>query len=147
MKLSLFSISYAGFWGQHRLALPEFIAKAAQLGYDGVMLAGKRPHVSPLDATQDYLASIQSALKENDIACSVIAGYTDLSPSAAAEGPVSRDCRSPTWRGSLGPRRLWAPRSFGSSPPTRWRGTILTPSGPAWCRRCRRCAIEPPRTE
>ena len=28
MKLSLFSVSYAGLWGQAELDLPEFIAKA-----------------------------------------------------------------------------------------------------------------------
>ncbi len=31
MKLGLFSVSYAGYWGQDRLGLPEFIAKAARL--------------------------------------------------------------------------------------------------------------------
>ena len=34
MKKSLFSISYAGFWGQDRLGLLEFIDKAADLGYE-----------------------------------------------------------------------------------------------------------------
>ena len=48
MKLCLFSISYAGLWGQDVLPLPGVIAKAAELGYDGVMLAGKRPHLSVL---------------------------------------------------------------------------------------------------
>jgi sugar phosphate isomerase/epimerase len=87
MKLSLFSISYAGFWGQQTLDLSAIIAKAAQLGYDAVMLAGKRPHLSPLDASPDRIASIKSALDENNIQCAVIAGYTDLSPSAAVEVP------------------------------------------------------------
>jgi hypothetical protein len=49
MQLGLFSVSYAGYWGQQRLDLPSFIAKAAELGYSSVMLAGKRPHASPLD--------------------------------------------------------------------------------------------------
>ena len=87
MKLSLFSVSYAGYWGQHSLDLPAFIARAAKLGYDSVMLAGKRPHLSPLDADRDYLASIKTALDEQGIACDVVAGYTDLSPTAAAEVP------------------------------------------------------------
>ena len=38
MKLSLFSVSYAGFWGQDVLDLPSFIARASKLGYDAVML-------------------------------------------------------------------------------------------------------------
>jgi sugar phosphate isomerase/epimerase len=87
MKLSLFSVSYAGFWDQHKLGLEEFIAHAAKLGYDSVMLAGKRPHLSPLDSDSARLASVKSALTEHQIDCDVIAGYTDLSPSAAAEVP------------------------------------------------------------
>ncbi len=87
MKLSLFSVSYAGYWGQHHLDTAAFIAKAATLGYDAVMLAGKRPHLSPLDATPDYLASIKAALHHHKMTCEVVAGYTDLSPTAAAEVP------------------------------------------------------------
>jgi len=87
MKLSLFSVSYAGYWGQHDLDVPGFVAKAAELGYDSVMIAGKRPHLSPLDASPDYLASIKTALDEQGIACDVVGGYTDLSPAAAAEVP------------------------------------------------------------
>ena len=87
MKISLFSVSYAGYWGQQKLDLSAFIAKAAQLGYDTLMLAGKRPHLSPLDTDSDCIASVRAALIENNIACGVIAGYTDLSPTAAAEVP------------------------------------------------------------
>jgi sugar phosphate isomerase/epimerase len=87
MKLSLFSVSYAGYWGQHKLDLSEFIAKAAALGYDSVMLAGKRPHLSPLDAGEDYVVSLRSALERHKIRCEVIAAYTDLSPATAAEVP------------------------------------------------------------
>ena len=87
MKLSLFSVSYAGYWEQHKLELSDFIAKASQLGYESVMLAGKRPHLSPLDAHSHYLDMIKEALRDNQIDCDVIAGYTDLSPIAAAEVP------------------------------------------------------------
>ena len=87
MKLSLFSVSYAGYWGQQSLDLSGFISKAARLGYAGVMLAGKRPHLSPLDASDDYLASVRTSLDEHQIACYVVGGYTDLAPTAAAEVP------------------------------------------------------------
>jgi sugar phosphate isomerase/epimerase len=87
MKLGLFSVSYAGFWGQHKLDLPQFIGNAARLGYDAVMLAGKRPHLSPLDADSRLLASVRAALEQHSIKCGVVAGYTDLSPAAAAEVP------------------------------------------------------------
>jgi len=87
MKLSLFSVSYAGFWGQQALDLSAFIQKSAELGYDAVMLAGKRPHVSPLDANPESLLAIKTALQKHQLTCSVIAGYTDLGPIAATEVP------------------------------------------------------------
>ena len=87
MKLCLFSVSYAGYWGQDRLELTDFISHAAQLGFDSVMLAGKRPHLSPLDANPEQIALITSSLQQHPIGCDVIAGYTDLSPTAAAEVP------------------------------------------------------------
>src|SRR5919199_6204555 len=89
MRLALFSISYAGLWGQHVLGLPEFIEQAARLGYDGVMLAGKRPHLSPLDATPDRLAPVQQALARTGLRCEVIAGYTDFAGGSAAEVPYA----------------------------------------------------------
>ncbi len=88
MKHCLFSISYAGLWGQHCLALTEFISKAASLGYDGVMIAGKRPHLSPLDSTPARIGEIKAHLEQEGIACEVIAGYTDFSGAMAAEVPV-----------------------------------------------------------
>jgi sugar phosphate isomerase/epimerase len=87
MRLGLFSISYAGLWGQHRLDVPEFIARAARLGYDTVMLAGKRPHLSPLDADSEFIASVRAALVRHSISCGIIAGYNDLSPPPTAEVP------------------------------------------------------------
>jgi len=38
MTPTLFSISYAGFWGQDSLDLSQFIPRAASLGYSAVML-------------------------------------------------------------------------------------------------------------
>ena len=87
MKLGLFSVSYAGLWGQHTLDLPAFIAKASSLGYDTVMLMGKRPHLSPLDATAEQVAVIKSALNQHRVECAVVAGYTDLAGTTAAEVP------------------------------------------------------------
>ena len=88
MKKSLFSISYAGLWGQHRLDLLDFIDKAAELGYDAVMIAGKRPHLSPLDADPGRLREVKSRLERTGIECAVIAGYTDFSGAGPAEVPV-----------------------------------------------------------
>ena len=87
MKLSLFSVSYAGFWGQDTLAMPEIIAKASQLGYRGVMLAGKRPHLSVLDITDETVAQIRRTLELHAVDCTVVGGYVDLAPATAAEVP------------------------------------------------------------
>lgn len=88
MNHALFSVSYAGFWGQTALSLPEFIDRAGRLGFASVMLAGKRPHLSPLDATPAWLHSLRDALTAGRVRCDVVAGYTHLAPGLAAEVPV-----------------------------------------------------------
>jgi sugar phosphate isomerase/epimerase len=87
MQLSLFSISYAGLWGQAKLDLPGFFAKAAELGYSSVMLAGKRPHLSLLDVRDEQLGEIKRNLEKHHLTCGAIAAYVDLASSAAAEVP------------------------------------------------------------
>jgi sugar phosphate isomerase/epimerase len=81
VKLALFSISYAGLWGQESLSLPEFLGKAATLGYDGVMLAGKRPHLSILDWDEPRCAELRALLGSHGLECLVIGGYTDFADS------------------------------------------------------------------
>ena len=87
MQLGLFSISYGGLWGQASLDLPSFIRRAKDLDYDAVMLAGKRPHLSPLDADEAVVAGLRDVLKSAGIRCAAVAAYTDLAAPAAAEVP------------------------------------------------------------
>lgn len=75
---TLFSVSYAGLWGQHRLDLEAFIQKAAGLGYEAVELMGKRPHLSILDASADKIELIKRCALENGIRIASLAGYTDF---------------------------------------------------------------------
>jgi sugar phosphate isomerase/epimerase len=89
MNPCLFSISYAGFWGQSVLQLPEFIRHAGKLGFQGVMIAGKRPHLSPLDATPGFIKPLQEALAAARVRCEVLAAYTNLSQ------PSSVGCEVP----------------------------------------------------
>jgi sugar phosphate isomerase/epimerase len=86
---TLFSVSYAGGWGQHRLSLPEFIRKAPALGYSAVEIGGKRPHLSPLDYRDDEsLAPILDAARSTKVEIATIAAYTDFtSGRQAAEVP------------------------------------------------------------
>jgi sugar phosphate isomerase/epimerase len=89
MKPCLFSISYAGLWGQASVPLIDFIARAGKLGYSSVMIAGKRPHLSPLDATPELLEQVQAALKQANVSCDIVAGYTNLASGSAAEVPLA----------------------------------------------------------
>jgi sugar phosphate isomerase/epimerase len=75
----LFSVSYAGFWGQHALDLAAFCRKAADLGYPAVMLAGKRPHLSPWDyPDEESLGPLRRAAQAAGGRIVTIAGYTDF---------------------------------------------------------------------
>ena len=88
MKPTLFSVSYAGLWGQSRLGLLDFLRKAAEVGYSAVELMGKRPHLSILDTRPEDLAGISEAAKELGIEIATIAGYTDFTAGKfAAEVP------------------------------------------------------------
>jgi sugar phosphate isomerase/epimerase len=89
MRSALFSVSYAGLWGQASIPLVDVIDKAASLGFAGVMIAGKRPHLSPLDATPDALSRIEDALARTGLRCEVVAAYTDFAGGGAAEVPYA----------------------------------------------------------
>jgi sugar phosphate isomerase/epimerase len=84
----LFSVSYAGLWGQAADSVPAFIERAARLGFPSVMLMGKRPHLSPLDATDAQIEILRAALQRHRVQCDIVAGYTHLAPSVAGEVPV-----------------------------------------------------------
>jgi sugar phosphate isomerase/epimerase len=87
MTPALFSVSYAGFWGQSALPLLEFIDKARELGYPAVMLMGKRPHLAPLDCTAEQAAAIKNHLDRQGMTCPVVGAYTDFAGAGAAEVP------------------------------------------------------------
>ncbi|GMU22869.1 MAG: hypothetical protein AMXMBFR13_29530 [Phycisphaerae bacterium] len=84
MKATLHSVSYAGLWGQARLSLEELIPRAAKLGYSGVMLMTKRPHLSPLEYDQQRLEKLKELLLAHRLEAPCLAGYND--PGAGAGG-------------------------------------------------------------
>lgn len=88
MTPALFSISYAGFWGQSVLGLHDFIRRAGALGYPAVMIAGKRPHLSPLDASPESIAALCDTLGEARVRCEVIAAYTNFVQPTGVGGEV-----------------------------------------------------------
>lgn len=87
MKPVLFSVSYAGLWGQAALDLLGFLRKAAQLGYPAVELMAKRPHLSVLDVSEEDAARLADAAREAGVEIVTIAAYTDFTASPAAEVP------------------------------------------------------------
>jgi sugar phosphate isomerase/epimerase len=79
LKTCLHSVSYAGFWrGQAALSVDEFLVRAKKLGYDGVMLVAKRPHVSPIDYDATARKRLRSRIDELGLKLVALAGYTDF---------------------------------------------------------------------
>jgi len=147
MRLTLFSVGYAGLWGQSVLGMHEFLDKAARLGYDGVMLAGKRPHLSPLDTTPktdrtapEHPGAHRAALR----GCRRL--YRLYGRQRWPRCLIPR-CRWPTsnrWRGW---RRPCSAGSCASSQRMKRRRPPREDSGRAWSRRCGNAATVPPLTE
>ena len=79
LKTCLHSISYAGVWrGQAVLSVEEVLLKAKQMGYDGVMLVAKRPHVSPVDYDDAARKRLRARIEELGLKLVAMAGYTDF---------------------------------------------------------------------
>src|SRR4051812_7333521 len=77
-SLLLHSVSYAGLWGQAFLPVHDFIEKAGELGFDGVMLMAKRPHVSVLDYGHRECSALRTYLDKHKLREVCIAGYCNL---------------------------------------------------------------------
>lgn len=86
MKTALHTVSYAGVWpGQARLSLAEVISHAGRLGYDGLMIMAKRPHLSVLDYDDAALRVVRGQMDEAGVELACMAGYNNF--SADAEHP------------------------------------------------------------
>jgi sugar phosphate isomerase/epimerase len=84
-KLALHSVSYGGIWpGQVQLPLDGFIPKAAELGYDAVMLMAKRPHLSLLDMTPSARRELKKLADGHGVRVAVLAGYNDFALGSEA---------------------------------------------------------------
>ena len=80
----LFSVSYAGLWRQHKLDLPGFIQRAADLGYPAVELIAKRPHLSPLDWDDSRLLDLRHQAAGLGVEIASLRACTDFTMRAAA---------------------------------------------------------------
>ena len=87
MKTCLHSVSYAGAWrGQAKPSVDEFLNKAKGLGFDGVMLMAKRPHVSPLDYDAAARKALRDRIKSLGLELVCLAGYTDFTAGVDKAG-------------------------------------------------------------
>ena len=84
---TLFSVSYAGLWGQCRLDLKAFLAKAGGLGYSAVELMGKRPHLSVLDADQRTVDELREVAATAGVEIATVAAYTNFTLGRDTEFP------------------------------------------------------------
>ncbi len=75
---ALFTVSYGGFWGQHRLTLPEALKKAKELGYPAVEVMGKRPHLSIADYSLDDVRALRKMADDLGVEISTVAAYTNF---------------------------------------------------------------------
>lgn len=82
MKPVLFSVSYAGLWGQAALGLADFVTHAAELGYPAVELMGKRPHLSVLDHDAERAGALADHCRQVGVEVACIAGYTNFAGGA-----------------------------------------------------------------
>ena len=80
--LVLHSVSYAGLWGQAFLSLDQFVDKASELGFEGVMLMAKRPHLSVLDYKTKECERLRSRLEAHKLRSISVAGYTNFTADA-----------------------------------------------------------------
>jgi len=87
VKTCLHSVSYMGIWrGQATLTVDEFLLKAKELGYDGVMLAAKRPHVSVLDYDETARQKLKARIRELGLDLVCLAGYCDFTAGVDKAG-------------------------------------------------------------
>ncbi len=87
VKTCLHSVSYMGAWqGQALLSVDEFLVKAKELGFDGVMLAAKRPHVSLLDYDDAARKKLRERIKSLGLELVCLAGYNDFTAGVDRPG-------------------------------------------------------------
>ena len=87
VKTCLHSIGYAGVWrGQATLTVDEFLHKAKELGYDGVVLMAKKPHLSPLEYDKEARAKLRKQIEDLGLTLVGLAGYSDFTAGIDKSG-------------------------------------------------------------
>lgn len=101
VKTCLHSVSYMGVWrGQPLLTVDQFLLKAKELGYQGVMLAAKRPHLSPHDYDKAARTRIKAKIDSLGLTLVGLAGYTDFTAGIDKPGIPNAEIQA-AWVGEL----------------------------------------------
>ena len=101
VKTCLHSVSYLGIWrGQTPLTVDEFLVKAKELGYEGVMLVAKRPHVSPHDYDKAARARLKAKIDSLGLTLVGLAGYTDFTAGIDKSGIPNAEIQA-MWVGEI----------------------------------------------
>ena len=101
VKTCLHSVSYLRVWrGQTRLTVDEFLVKAKELGYQGVMLVAKRPHVSPHDYDKAARARLRAKIDSLGLTLVGLAGYTDFTAGIDKPGIPNAEIQA-AWVGEV----------------------------------------------
>ena len=112
MKISLYTVTYAGIWyNGPALGFEDIVHRAKDYGYDGVELDGKRPHGNPMDLdgrTRERIVPSSAGGSGNPVRRGE---QRLLQPDPGDPGvPAPDGARARGWP------RTWAPRWSGSSP-------------------------------
>ncbi len=87
VKTCLHSVSYSGLWrGQAYLTVDQFLVKAKELGFEGVMLMAKRPHVSIIDYDDAARQALRDRIKALNLELVCLAGYSDFTAGTDRAG-------------------------------------------------------------
>lgn len=101
VKTCLHSVSYLGVWrGQTQLTVDEFLVKAKELGFEGVMLVAKRPHVSPHDYDKAARARLKAKIDSLGLTLVGLAGYTDFTAGIDKPGIPNAEIQA-SWVGEI----------------------------------------------
>lgn len=101
VKTCLHSVSYLGIWrGQTPLSVDEFLVKAKELGYEGVMLVAKRPHVSPHDYDKAARKRLRTKIDSLGLTLVALAGYTDFTAGIDKPGIPNAEIQA-AWVGEI----------------------------------------------
>lgn len=101
VKTCLHSVSYLGVWrGQTPLSVDEFLVKAKELGYEGIMLVAKRPHVSPHDYDKEARKKLRERIESLGLTLVGLAGYTDFTAGIDKPGIPNAEIQA-AWVGEI----------------------------------------------